>query len=63
MVCSYRADGVADSRALYEEMVINVLDRFCQGFNGTVLAYGQTGVRRAPIDVRCMLPQNGFWQV
>eukprot|EP00877_Chromochloris_zofingiensis_P007002 jgi/Chrzof1/2555/Cz11g20060.t1 len=39
----YRADGVADSRALYEEMVINVLDRFCQGFNGTVLAYGQTG--------------------
>jgi hypothetical protein len=23
---------------------VQVLDRFCKGFNGTVLAYGQTGV-------------------
>ncbi|KAI8474570.1 MAG: kinesin-domain-containing protein [Monoraphidium minutum] len=39
----YRADGRAAGAALDEEMIRNVLERFCQGFNGTILAYGQTG--------------------
>jgi hypothetical protein len=34
----YRADGAAASLALYEDNVRHVLDRFCQGFNGTILA-------------------------
>eukprot|EP00879_Flechtneria_rotunda_P014938 GHRR01015608.1.p1 GENE.GHRR01015608.1~~GHRR01015608.1.p1 ORF type:complete len:482 (+),score=168.20 GHRR01015608.1:1054-2499(+) len=39
----YHAAGTGASQTLYQEMVRPVIDRFCQGFNGTVLAYGQTG--------------------
>ncbi|GAX81091.1 hypothetical protein CEUSTIGMA_g8525.t1 [Chlamydomonas eustigma] len=31
------------SKELYAALVLPVVERFCQGFNATVLAYGQTG--------------------
>jgi hypothetical protein len=34
----YRADGAAASLALFQDNVRTVLDRFCQGFNATILA-------------------------
>jgi uncharacterized membrane protein YgcG len=42
---AYRAElgSAAALKALHEECARPVVDRFCRGFNGTILAYGQTG--------------------
>jgi hypothetical protein len=42
---AYRAElgSAAALKALHEECARPVIDRFCRGFNGTILAYGQTG--------------------
>jgi hypothetical protein len=41
----YRAElgAAAALRGLHEECARPVIDRFCRGFNGTIMAYGQTG--------------------
>jgi hypothetical protein len=33
---------------MYKDMVQPVVDRFCQGYNGCILAYGQTGALLLP---------------
>lgn len=33
----------AVGQQMYREMVQPVVERFCQGYNGCILAYGQTG--------------------
>ena len=38
-----RADTAQASKEMYAALVLPVVERFCQGFNATVLAYGQTG--------------------
>lgn len=44
-LCRYHAASTAASQALYQEMARPVIDQVCKGFNGTILAYGQTGAR------------------
>eukprot|EP00798_Chlamydomonas_sp_ICE-L_P020233 gene20233-26985_t len=39
----YRADNPQAGKQMFAQLVLPVVERFCQGFNGTVLAYGQTG--------------------
>eukprot|EP00775_Hariotina_reticulata_P003306 gene3304-3582_t len=39
----YNGGSPAAFQAMYVEMVQQVLGCYCQGFNGTILAYGQTG--------------------
>ena len=39
----YRTEDPANNKLLFESLVLPTLERFCQGFNATVLAYGQTG--------------------
>jgi hypothetical protein len=44
LCCRYHAVNGAVGQQMYREMVQPVIDRFCQGYNGCILAYGQTGV-------------------
>jgi hypothetical protein len=43
VLCRYHAVNGAVGQQMYREMVQPVIDRFCQGYNGCILAYGQTG--------------------
>lgn len=38
-----KVDSAQASKEMYVALVLPVVERFCQGFNSTVMAYGQTG--------------------
>ena len=50
-----RADTALASKEMYAALVLPVVERFCQGFNATVLAYGQT-VRCAALQTAKLCP-------
>lgn len=39
----YHAVNAVVGQQMYRDMVQPVVERFCQGYNGCILAYGQTG--------------------
>lgn len=51
MSCRYHGVNAAASQQMFREMVQPVVERVCQGFNGCILAYGQTGEKHQPILV------------
>ena len=58
--CRYHGVNAAAGQQMFREMVQPVVERFCQGFNGCVLAYGQTGEQRQHILVKCQEPDGDF---